>query len=88
MNTERDRRKEQNVQQDPRVGVGMIDPADQSRALTILGEVDEITEEGAREHIDELALRYSGSKFRSEWIQTSRVLLKIRPEEVIAHGAG
>lgn len=85
VNTERERRKEQNVRQDPRVGVGMTDPDDPYRALSIIGEVDEITEEGAREHIDEVARRYTGSEYQLE-IQTTRVLLKIRPDEVIAHG--
>ena len=86
VNTERGRRKEQNVQQNPNVGVGMTDPDDPYRALTVLGEVDEITEEGAREHIDELARRYTGDDEYQPEIQTSRVLLKIRPDEVVAHG--
>lgn len=85
VNTERGRRKEQYAQQDPRVGVGMTDPNDPYRALTVIGEVDEITEEGARQHIDDLSHRYTGSDYQPE-IQTARVLLKIRPEEVIAHG--
>lgn len=85
VNTERGRRKERQVREDPRVGVGMTDPDDPYRALTIIGEVDEITEEGAREHIDELSRRYTGSEYQPE-IQTSRVLVKIRPDEVIAHG--
>lgn len=87
VNTERSRRKEQNVQQNRHVGMSMIDPGDQYRALSILGEVDEITEENAREHIDTLARRYTGDDYQPT-IQTSRVLLKIRPDEVIPHGGG
>lgn len=87
VNTERGRRKEQNARQDKRVGVGMTDPDDPYRALSVIGEVDEITEDGAREHIDELAQRYTGSDYQFE-IQTTRVLLKIRPDEVIPHGGG
>lgn len=85
VNTERGRRKEQNVQQNPNVGVGMTDPDDRYRALSVLGQIDEITEDGAREHIDELSRRYTGEEYQPE-IQTSRVLLKIRPDEVIPHG--
>lgn len=85
VNTERERRKERNVRQNPKVGVGMFDPDDEYRALSVLGEVDEITEEGAREHIDELSRRYTGADYQPE-IQTARVLLKIRPDEVIPHG--
>lgn len=86
VNTERDRRKERNVQQNRSVGVGMTDPGNSYRALSVLGEVDEITEEGAREHIDELARRYTDNDEYQTPIQTTRVLLKIRPDEVIAHG--
>ena len=86
VNTERGRRKEQNVQENPKVGVGMTDPDDHYRALSVLGEVDEITEESAREHIDELSERYTGNPEYQPEIQTARVLLKIRPDEVVAHG--
>lgn len=85
VNTERGRRKEEHVRDDPRVGVAMTDPDDPYRALSVIGEVDEITEDGAREHIDQLAQRYTGTDYQYE-IQTTRVLVKIRPEEVIAHG--
>jgi PPOX class probable F420-dependent enzyme len=85
VNTERGRRKERNVRENPKVGMGMTDPDDRYRALSVLGEVDEITEDGAREHIDELSRRYVGEEYQPE-IQTARVLLKIRPDEVIAHG--
>jgi PPOX class probable F420-dependent enzyme len=87
VNTERERRKEQNAQENRYVGMSMTDPDEQYRALSILGEVDEITEEGAREHIDTLARRYTGDDYQPT-IQTTRVLLKIRPTEVIPHGGG
>ena len=87
VNTERGRRKEQNAQQNPNVGVGMTDPDDRYRALSVLGQIDEITEDGAREHIDELSRRYTGEEYQLE-IQTSRVLLTIHPDEVITHGGG
>ncbi|EFW92709.1 PPOX class putative F420-dependent enzyme [Haladaptatus paucihalophilus DX253] len=85
VNTERGRRKERNVRENPKVGMGMTDPDDRYRALSVLGEVDEVTEDGAREHIDDLSRRYTGEEYQPE-IRTARVLLKIRPDEVIAHG--
>lgn len=88
VNTERGRRKEQNAQQNPNVGVGMTDPDDRYRALSVLGQIDEITEDGAREHIDELARRYTDHDEYQPEIQTARVLLKIRSDEVIPHGGG
>ena len=84
VNTERGRRKEQN----PNVGVGMTDPDDRYRALSVLGQIDEITEDRAREHIDDLARRYTDHDEYQPAIQTARVLLKIRSDEVIPHGGG
>jgi PPOX class probable F420-dependent enzyme len=85
MNTERERRKEKNLSNDSRIGVSMVDPDDPYRHLSIIGEVDEMTEDGAREHIDELSQRYTGDDYQPE-IQTKRVLVKIRPDEVIVGG--
>jgi PPOX class probable F420-dependent enzyme len=82
VNTERGRRKERNVRSDPRVGVSMVDPEDPYRMLSVIGEVDAITTEGAREHIDELARRYMDVDEYPNPIETERVILEIRPDEV------
>ena len=82
VNTERGRQKERNVRNDPRVGVSMLDPDDPYSYLSVVGEVEEITTEGAREHIDELSQRYVGTDYQNE-IQTERVILRIRPARVI-----
>jgi len=84
VNTERDRQKERNVAENPKVGVSMVDPENAYRRLSVMGEVDEVTEEGAREHIDELSRRYTGEDYDPEMIETRRVVLKIRPDEVLA----
>lgn len=83
INSERGRRKVRNLEADPSVGVSMIDPDNPYRRLSIIGEVDEITTEGAREHIDELARRYTGEDEYSTPIETERVLLRIRVDEVV-----
>ena len=85
INTERERRKEKNLSNDSRIGVSMVDPDNPYRHLSIIGEVDEMTEENAREHIDTLSRRYTGDDYQPE-IQTKRVLVKIRPDEVIVGG--
>ncbi|SEO91070.1 PPOX class probable F420-dependent enzyme [Halogranum amylolyticum] len=82
VNTERGRRKEKNVRKDPRVAVSMIDPDDPYRMLSVRGEVDGVTTEGARDHIDELTKRYMGQKEYPNPIQTERVLVSIRPDHV------
>ncbi|MFC6718542.1 pyridoxamine 5'-phosphate oxidase family protein [Natrialbaceae archaeon GCM10025810] len=83
INTERGRRKERNVDRNPAVGVSMTDPDDPYRHLSVIGEVEEVTTEGAREHIDELAERYTGESEYSNPIETERVILRIRPDEVL-----
>lgn len=80
VNTERGRRKERNVRNDPRVGVSMVDPEDPYRHLSVIGTVTELTTDGAREHIDRVAHRYVDGPYPSE-IQTERVIVRIRPDE-------
>jgi len=57
VNTARGRRKERNVRRNPRVGVSVLDPDDPYRYVSVRGEA-ELTEEGAKAHIDALARRY------------------------------
>jgi PPOX class probable F420-dependent enzyme len=86
VNTERGRRKERNVAENPKVGVSMTDPDDPYRHMSVMGEVDEVTTDGARDHIDELALRYTGEAEYGNPIETERVLLKVRPDRVATRG--
>ncbi len=81
VNTERGRRKEKNVRQDPRVAVSMTDPDDPYRYLLVRGGVGEVTTEHAREHIDELARRYVDEEYPGP-IETERVILAIEPARV------
>jgi PPOX class probable F420-dependent enzyme len=82
INTERGRQKERNVRRNPGVGVSMVDPADPYRYLSVVGEVTDITTDGARAHIDTLAQRYTGADYGNP-IETERVILRIRPDRVI-----
>lgn len=82
VNTERGRRKEKNVRQDPRVAVSMTDPENPYRYLLIRGVVDTVTTDGAREHIDTLAHRYMDVESYPSNIETERVILSIEPVHV------
>lgn len=82
VNTERGRRKEKNARSDSRVAVSMTDPDNPYRMLSVVGEVDEITTDGARDHIDELAKRYTGEDEYPNPIETERILISIKPEDV------
>lgn len=85
VNTERGRQKERNVAHDPKVGASMTDPDDAYRWVAVMGEVDRVTAEGARDHIDELSRRYTGDDYANP-IRTERVILEIRLDEVMARG--
>lgn len=84
INTEQGRQKEQNVRENPKVGVSMTDPDEPYQFVSVRGEVVEITEEGAVEHINDLAGRYMG---RDEYPgleeeEGKRVILRISTDEV------
>ncbi|MFC6826375.1 PPOX class F420-dependent oxidoreductase [Halopelagius fulvigenes] len=57
INSARGRQKVNNVESNPKVGVSVIDPDDPYRFVSVRGEAT-LDEEGAVEHIDELARRY------------------------------
>jgi PPOX class probable F420-dependent enzyme len=86
VNTERERRKAKNVAADPTVSVSMLDPDNPYRFLSVTGEVEETTTEGAREHIDALTRRYMGEDEYPNPIESERVVLRIRADEVYSGG--
>ncbi len=50
--------KTRNVRRDPRVAVTVFDPANPSQYFQVRGEVVEITNDGAADHIESLAKKY------------------------------
>ena len=60
INTVPTHRKVANMRRDPRVAVNIADPEQPARYYAVRGKVVAMTEDGAREHIDELAQRYLG----------------------------
>jgi len=86
VNTERHRRKARNVDENPAVAVSMTDPDNPYRFLSVTGEVEDVTTDGAREHIDELAERYMGESEYPNPIQSERVILRIRADDVYSGG--
>ena len=88
VNTARGRQKERNVERDSKVGLCVLDPDDPYRYLSVRGEVVEVTEDGAVEHIDRLARRYMGVEEYPHHGEESgpRVVVRIRPDRVVASG--
>ncbi len=79
--------KVKNLRRDPRVALAVSDPANPSRYVQIRGRVLEITTEGAVDHIEELAQRYTGGPYA--WYggrDQVRVKLVIEPERISRTG--
>ena len=80
VNTADGRTKTRNVRRDPRVAVSVVDPANPlAGAVQVRGTVTEITAEGADDHIDALAHKYTGSAFGAK---VDRLIFKIRPDSM------
>jgi PPOX class probable F420-dependent enzyme len=92
VNTMRGFAKERNMRRNPRVTLLCYDPAKPLRYLEIRGSVVEMTERGAREHLDALASKYAGravhyfgdmipERFADDEVP---ILCRIRPTHVVA----
>jgi PPOX class probable F420-dependent enzyme len=87
VNSATGRVKDKNLRRDKRVALSILDPDNPYRYLAILGEVVEITQAGANEHIDRLAKKYLGKeKYPYHRPGEARVIYKIRPDKVSTHG--
>ena len=90
VNTMRGFRKEKNMSANPKVTLLCYDPRQPLRSLEIRGEVVEMTEQGAMEHLDGLCKLYTG---KSPYFGTcvpaefkgkeTPVLCKILPTHVV-----
>ena len=75
--------KVRNVQRDPRVMIGVVDPAHWDRTMSIRGRVVEITKEGADLHFKKLIQRNLGQEeYPYGRPGQVRILLKITPEKI------
>ena len=82
-NTAEGRVKWRNIERDPRVTLEVID-ASGYRSVEIRGRAV-MTREGAREHADELAMKYTGEPFDNFEEGVERVKVTIEPERYLFH---
>lgn len=87
VNTMQGRQKDRNVQRQSKVGLSIIDPDDPYRYVSVRGEAETVTQDGAVEHINELAHRYMGQEYPNLDDETGpRVVIRIRPDRVVTSG--
>lgn len=85
VNTEVHRQKFKNLQRNPLATVTIIDSADSYSYVEVRGRViDTVTGDLARQHIDDLSVRYLGRPYDSP-IKSERVILKIAPDKEVIH---
>ncbi|MGB0387499.1 MAG: PPOX class F420-dependent oxidoreductase [Ardenticatenaceae bacterium] len=83
-NSARGRLKDRAIRANPYVAMTIVDPNNPYHYVAIRGPVVEITEEGAREHINALAKRYTGRDTFSGSPDEVRVIYRLKPQHVLA----
>jgi PPOX class probable F420-dependent enzyme len=83
-NTAAGRAKPRNLERDPRASVLVVDGKDGYRWVAVRGTAA-LTTEGADEHIDALARKYTGDGWQPKTGE-QRLLVRVRPEHVSAYG--
>jgi PPOX class probable F420-dependent enzyme len=91
LNTARGRQKDKNLAKDRRVTLVAYDRENPYRYIEVRGVVDEITEEGAVDHINSLSLAYRGE---ADYYRNMphlrgverRMIFRVRPTRVITRG--
>ena len=87
INSARGRRKDKNMENNRAVALSIQDPDNPYRYLEVRGRVDEITEQGADQHIDKMAKKYMGvDKYPLRQADEVRVIYKIKPERTSQMG--
>ncbi len=79
INSAKGRVKDRNMRARPQVAAVIQDPSTPYRYLQVRGRVVEITETGALEHINTLALKYTGKPWVPNGPDEVRVIYKIEP---------
>jgi PPOX class probable F420-dependent enzyme len=87
INTVEGFQKVKNIGRNPRVAVAVSDPSNPSRYFSVRGTVSNVTTDGAREHIEQLAQRYLGTPY--PWYggrDQTRLILTIEPHKIHSMG--
>ena len=73
-----------NIKRDPRVSIVIVDHDNPYDRVIILGRVKAQSQEGAEEHIDKLAKKYTGAnKYQRSSPTEKRITIKIEPTRIL-----
>jgi PPOX class probable F420-dependent enzyme len=86
INSAKGRTKDRNMRARPRVAVAVMDPENSYRYIQLRGEVVEITEVGARDHINALAKKYMDKDVYPGSPDETRVTYKIEIDKTNTMG--
>ncbi len=88
VNSAEGRVKDKNVRRTRKVALAIVDVNNPYRHIAIRGDVVDVTNDGADDHIDSLAKKYlDEDKYPFRQDGEVRVIYKIRPERVATMGA-
>lgn len=83
INTAEGRVKEKNLKRDARIALSIIKNDNPYSGAWIRGKVVEITADGAVEHIDKLAKKYTGvDKYQGYTPNEKRIIIRIEAEHI------
>ncbi len=86
INTAKGRVKHRNILRDPRVAVSLTARDDDHRTVVVRGRA-ELVDEGAEDHVDRLAKKYTGQdRYPGRTPDMRRVTVRIVPEHVVQTG--
>jgi PPOX class probable F420-dependent enzyme len=85
VNTAEGRVKPRNLRRNPNIAVAVIDRDNPYRWLAVTGTA-ELEHEGAEEHIDALAHRYTGRESYGVAPDEQRVIVRVTPRQITARG--
>ena len=84
VNTSMGQTTQRNIKRDPRVSIVIVDHENPYDRVIILGRVKAQSQEGAEEHIDELAKKYTGAnKYQRSSPTEKRIIIKIEPTRIL-----
>jgi PPOX class probable F420-dependent enzyme len=85
LSTVRGLAKERDIARDPRVGLMFLDQRDPYAYVEIRGRA-ELLEEGGRELIDRLSLKYTGDTYQWDSPDVVRVVIRVTAEKIMTFG--